>query len=78
MENRKYFYTLEVERAIMDTVTVAVDAGSEDVAREIAMDVAKTYPQAHTQQGVSHIYTENRNILESRVFDIERMVKKDG
>lgn len=74
----RFYFNAEVERNVVDNVTLAVEAETFEEAREKAIEVAKVHPQPHTIEGVSHVYVENRYTVNSHVFNIERMVKTDG
>ena len=60
----KYRFTAEVRRELLDTVSVAVLASSEDEAHEKATRVLETYPEPHDVEDVTYVYTENREHLE--------------
>ena len=73
-DNHRYIYSVVVERVVMDTVTLSVDCDEgPEAARNLAEDVARVYPQAHEEEGVSSCYVENREILASKIISTERV-----
>lgn len=71
----KFYFSADVERNVIDSVTISVEAESLGEAQSKAIEVAETYPKAHYIEGVPHFYIENRKIIGSSVIDMERMVK---
>jgi outer membrane protein assembly factor BamD (BamD/ComL family) len=63
----KYRFGAEVRRELLDTLSVNVEAASEDEAREKATRVLKQYPKKHDIEGVDYVYTENREHLDASI-----------
>ena len=68
----RYHFKLVVQRVVEDTLTLSVDAERLGEAKQVAEEVALGYPHGNTD--VPYCYIENRDTIESRLIDIERVV----
>ena len=68
----KYYFRVEVERVVRDTMLVALDASNLFFAETLARSAAETYPAGTSD--VSSMYVENRESVTDRATSVERMV----
>lgn len=66
-----------VQRTVLDTIFVKVDAPNVDTAKAIAAEALKYYPKAHELPEVGYIYVENRDSLDTQVVSIEEDLPRD-
>lgn len=73
----KYFFSVVVDRTVTDTLSLAVDADNIQDAIEMAAEAARRFPNHQSVPRVSHCLTENREVTESKLEAIERVVRTD-
>jgi len=68
----KYYFRVEVERVVRDTMLVALDASDLESAKRRACSAAETYPEGTPD--VSSMYVENRESVTDSATSVERMI----
>lgn len=66
----KFPLTAIVSRTVIDTVSIDVEADTEEQATEVARKVLKVFPRAYDQDGVTYCYIEHRDNAHGEVLEI--------
>ena len=64
-------FVAKVQRVVVDTVLLNVEADSAAKAVAKAERVLHRYPASHEETGVDYCYVENRDTLEATVLSVE-------
>lgn len=74
---KRFNYEATVERTVVDTITVSVDAADETEARKIVERGVQVYPDAITNDRIKYMYTENRQNIGINILDLEQIVENN-
>lgn len=70
-KKKKYCLVAEVERTVIDTVLIRVEAETQSEAYATAHRALEVFPKPHGEDGVDFCYVENRENLGSKVVNLQ-------
>lgn len=68
---KKFIFTGEVHRVVVDTITVAIFADEREEAAHKARVVLETFPKAQSIEGANYCYVENREQIDSELLSLK-------
>ena len=71
---KHYYYTVTVERTVVDTINLSVEAEDETEAYKTIQKAVKQFPAPLENDKIKHMYVENRETISSQLLDLERKV----
>ncbi len=70
MSNNEYLIEATVKRVVIDEIELKVEAESVDEAMNKATLVLDSYPDSHTESGISYCYTRRRDNLSTDLIQL--------
>lgn len=70
-----YQFTAKVERTVLDTIHIKVEASSRDIAKKKAERVLSSFPEEHTTSKVPYCYIADRVQADVEVLSVEEDIK---
>jgi hypothetical protein len=71
---KRYYYTATVERTVVDTINLCVEAIDDDDAYKIVAKAVEVFPEPLGHDNIKHMYVDNRQSLSSKLIDLERKI----
>lgn len=68
----RFAFSALVAREVMDTISIDVEADTEEQAIEVVKKVLRSFPDRHSEEGVSYCYVENRDNGYGEVLEIAK------
>lgn len=71
---KRYYYTATVERTVVDTINLCVEANDSTDAHKIIDKAVQQFPEPLDHDKIKHMYVDNRVNLSSKLIDLERKI----
>lgn len=71
---KRLYYTATVERRVVDTINLCVEAEDSVEAHKIVSKAVEAFPEPVDGDSVKHMYIENRVNLSNKLIDLERKI----
>ncbi len=75
---KRFYYTATVERTVLDTINVCVEAKTNVEAHKIVTKALEQFPDPVDGDSVKHMYIDNRDNKSCKLVDLERKIPADG
>ena len=75
---KRFYYTATVERSVVDTINLCVEAQNTTEAHKIITKAIQQFPDPVDGDSVKHMYVDNRENKSCKLVDLERKIPTDG